>query len=59
MQGSQELILVLGSQPASDCSHKLSSRLPLLSAKPTVTSPVQTGLEKIVKIRFFALNQML
>ena len=32
-----ELILVLGSQPASDVSHKPSGRLPLLSARPAVT----------------------
>jgi len=32
-----ELIPVLGSQPAGDVSHKPSSRLPLLSARPAVT----------------------
>jgi len=32
-----ELILVLGSQPASDVSHKPGGRLPLLSARPAVT----------------------
>ena len=32
-----ELILVLGSRPASDVSHKPSGRLPLLSARPAVT----------------------
>jgi len=32
-----ELIPVLGSQPAGDVSHKLVSRLPLLSARPAVT----------------------
>jgi len=32
-----ELILVLGSQPAGDVSHKPSGRLPLLSARPEVT----------------------
>jgi len=32
-----ELILVLGSQPASDMSHKPGGRLPLLSTKPVVT----------------------
>jgi len=32
-----ELIPVLGSQPAGDVSHKLDGRLPLLSARPTVT----------------------
>jgi len=31
------LILVLGSQPASDVSHKPGGRLPLLSATPAVT----------------------
>jgi len=32
-----ELIPVLGSQPAGDVSHKPDDRLPLLSARPTVT----------------------
>ena len=32
-----ELILVLGSQPAGDMSHKPGSRLPLLAARPAVT----------------------
>jgi len=32
-----EPIPVLGSQPAGDASHKLGSRLPLLSARPAVT----------------------
>ena len=32
-----ELILVLGSQPAGDVSHKPGGRLPLLSASPVVT----------------------
>jgi len=32
-----ELIPVLGSQPAGDVSHKPSSRLALLSARPAVT----------------------
>jgi len=32
-----ELIPVLGSQPASDVSHKPGGRLPLLSARPAVT----------------------
>jgi len=32
-----ELILVLGSQPAGDVSHKPGSRLPILSARPAVT----------------------
>jgi len=34
-----ELIPVLGSQPAGDVSHKSGGRLPLLSARPTVTLP--------------------
>ena len=33
----QELIPVLGSQPAGDVSHKLGGRLPLLSTRPAVT----------------------
>jgi len=32
-----ELISVLDSQPAGDVSHKPGGRLPLLSARPTVT----------------------
>jgi len=32
-----ELILVFGSQPAGDVSHKPGGRLPLLSARPAVT----------------------
>ena len=32
-----ELILVLGSHPAGDVSHKPGGRLPLLSARPAVT----------------------
>ena len=32
-------IPVLGCQPAADQSHKHSDRLPLLSARPAVTSP--------------------
>jgi len=31
------MILVLGSQPAGDVSHKLGVRLPILSARPAVT----------------------
>ena len=34
----RELIPVLGSQPAGDASHKAGGRLPLLSARPAVTS---------------------
>ena len=33
-----ELIPVLGSQPAGDVSHRPGGRLPLLSARPEVTS---------------------
>ena len=32
-----ELILVLGSQPAGDLSHKPGGRLPLLFTRPAVT----------------------
>ena len=32
-----DLILVLGSQPAGDVSHKPIARLPSLSARPVVT----------------------
>jgi len=33
----QELILVLGSQPAGNVSHKPGGRLPLLSVRPAIT----------------------
>jgi len=36
-----ELIPVLGSQPAGDVNHKPNGRLPLLSARPAVTPPLQ------------------
>jgi len=39
-----ELILVLGSQPAGDMSHKPSGRLPLLSASPELPSQSLRGL---------------
>jgi len=35
-RGVPELILVPGSQPAGDVSHKPDGRLPLLSARPAV-----------------------
>ena len=35
--GVPELILVIGSQPAGDLSHKPGIRLPLLSTRPAVT----------------------
>jgi len=38
-----ELILVLGSQPADDVSHKPGGRLPLLSARPEVTLATLKG----------------
>ena len=39
-----ELIAVLGSQPASDVSHKPGGRLSLFSARPAVTSQPLSGL---------------
>jgi len=39
-----ELILVLGSHPAGDVSHKHGVRLPLLSARPAVTRAALRGL---------------
>jgi len=33
-----QLILVLGSQPAGDVSHKPGGKLPLLSTRPAITS---------------------
>jgi len=38
-----EVILVLGSQPADGMSHKPGSRLPLLTARPTVTLATLKG----------------
>ena len=43
-----ELILVLGSQPATDVSHKPGGRLPLLSARPAVTPQPLRGLLPIL-----------
>jgi len=42
------LIPVLGSQPASDVSHKPGGRLPLLSARPAVTPQPLRGLLPIL-----------
>jgi len=39
----QELIPLLGSQPAVNVSHKPGSRLPLLSARPAVTLATLKG----------------
>jgi len=38
-----ELIPVLGSQPAGDVSHKPGARLPLFSARPSVTPATLEG----------------
>ena len=38
MRRVPELILVLGSQPAGDVSHKPGGRLPLLSARPALAT---------------------
>jgi len=43
-----EMIPVLGSQPACDVSHKPDGRLPLLSAKPAVTTQPVRGLLPIL-----------
>ena len=43
-----ELIPVLGSEPASDVSHKPGSRLPLLSARPAVPPQPLRGLLPIL-----------
>jgi len=43
-----ELIPVFGSQPAGDGSHKPGGRLPLLSARPTVTPQSLRGLLPIL-----------
>jgi len=41
-----ELIPVLGSQPAGDVNHKPDGRLPLLSARPAVTTPPPANLKR-------------
>jgi len=43
-----ELIPIIGSQPAGDVSHKPGGRLPLLSARPAVTSQPLRGLRPIL-----------
>jgi len=43
-----ELIPVLDSQPAGDVSHKPGGRLPLLSARPSVTPQPLRGLLSIL-----------
>jgi len=43
-----ELIPVHGSQPAGDVSHKPGGRLPLLSARPAVTTATLRGLLPIL-----------
>ena len=43
-----ELILVLGSQPAGDVSHKPGGRLPLHFARPAVTPATFKGLLPIL-----------
>jgi len=45
-----ELVLVLGSQPAGDESHKPGGRLPLLSVRPAVTPQPLTGLLPILQL---------
>jgi len=43
-----ELIPVLGSQPASEVSHKPGGRLPLLSTRPAVTPATLKSLLPIL-----------
>jgi len=43
------MIPVLGSQPASDISHKPGGRLPLLSTMPAVTFPAKFKLQHSVQ----------
>jgi len=44
----QELIPVLGSQPAGDVNHKPGGRLPLLSVRPAVTLAILRRLLPIL-----------
>jgi len=50
-----ELTPVLGSQPASDMSHKSGGRLPLLYARPAVTLATLQLLEKYCQKNFRAI----
>jgi len=52
-----KLIPVLVSQPAADRSHKPSSRLPLLSATPTVTSQLPSITDPWLVPKYTALWQ--
>jgi len=48
----QQLIPVLGSQPAGDMSHKPGGRLPLLSVRPAVSEMnVERRREEVLKHR--------
>jgi len=51
------MIPVLGSQPAGDVSHKPDGRLPLLSAKPAVTTQPVRGLLPILLLCEQRLNE--
>jgi len=48
-------ILVLGSQPEGDSSHKPSDRLPLLSARPTVTFPAAKHCCPLASTKLYCL----
>jgi len=50
-----ELIPVLGSHPAGDRSHKPGSRLPLLSARPAVTSPAAEHHRPLAGTKLYCL----
>jgi len=49
------LIPVLGSQPASDQSHKPGGRLPLLSARLAVTSPAAEHHRTLAGTKLYCL----
>ena len=48
-------IPVLGCQPAGDQSHKHSDRLPLLSARPAVTSPAAEHHRPLAGTKLYCL----
>ena len=50
-----ELILVLGSQPAGDRSHKPGGRLPLHPARPAVTSPAAKHHRSLASTKLYCL----
>ena len=55
LETSVVLIPVLGSQPAGDRSHKPGGRLPLLVARPAVTSSAAEHHRPLARIKLYCL----